>query len=245
MVVLRNVVMTCALAAGIAGCGRRSFEQREDAATDAARDGGSSDATRPGTLVQSAGAVSSSVATLSATLSSVPATDHVLVLVGAANIAPITTPTGGSSAWTRATYSPTNANIEIWYGLGDGASTTVTIQTIGATGMTLWVGEWAGISITSPLDGVNAMAGTTSPASAGTVNVGTPPELLVFAVNSYLPNTFGTPTGGTWTEIDTRLGDSMQRVWVQIATTAGGLAPAVDETRHSWDAAIAGFRINP
>ena len=60
--------------------------------------------------------------------------------------------------------------------------------------------------------------------------------------NSYLPTTFGIPTGGTWTEVDTQIGDSMQRVWFDVATTVGDVAPVVDETQHRWDAAIAGFR---
>jgi hypothetical protein len=71
------------------------------------------------------------------------------------------------------------------------------------------------------------------------------PDLLIFGVADYLPNTFGTPTGGPWTMFDTVMSNSIQTVWYQVATSPGVYEGRVSETVHMWDAALAAFRIAP
>ncbi len=217
-----------------AGCGRVSFD---DVILDAASD----DASTGPLLVQEAGQAAVNVTTLSVALSSDPRAHDMLVLVGGGHIGQLLQPTGGSAVWTRAIYSAVHPNVEIWFGIADGTR-TITIEAFATTGMSLWVGDWTGLALTDTLDDASAAGLTTSPASAGSITISATPELVIFAVNSYLPNTFGIPTGGTWTEVDTQIGDSMQRVWFDVATTVGDVAPVVDETQHRWDAAIAGFR---
>jgi hypothetical protein len=223
------------------GCGRVAFQSTVDAAAD-----GASDAATSPALVQGAGSAALNVPSVAATLDGVPAAGNMLVLVGGGHVGALLTPVGASASWTRAAISTMFPNIEIWFGVADGSSVTVTIQSTAPTGMSLWVGEWRGLSGTNVLDSGIATAGTASPASAGTIVLSGAPELVIFAVNSFFPNTYGVPTGGTWTELDTQLsGDSIQRVWFQIAMAPGTVAPTVDETRHQWDAAIAAFRVTP
>jgi hypothetical protein len=225
-----------AIALGAAACGRFGFDGRLDAAPDA--ESGPS-------LVQGAGNASASASTLSVTFLSPPTLGHVLVLVGAAHISAIQPPTGGTRTWTRAAFSTTNPNMEIWFGVSDGAATTITIQGTAPTGLSLWVGEWAGLATTNVLDTSSAMDGSTSPASAGPITTSSTPDLVIFGANSFLPNTFGVPTNGSWSALDTQIGGSVQTVWFEIATMAGVIEPTVTETKHSWDAAIAAFRISP
>jgi hypothetical protein len=107
------------------------------------------------------------------------------------------------------------------------------------------VGEWSRLDGANPFDVAVASSGNTSPASAGSISTTAPRDLVIFAVNSYLPNTFGAPTGGAWTMLDTQVGDSMQTVWFALVDTPGPVAPTVEESRHAWDAAIAAFRTTP
>lgn len=178
------------------------------------------------------------------TLATPPAAGNVLVLVGAGHDDELEPPVGGAGAWQRAASSTLHPNVEIWIGVADGTA-TVSISTLAETGVTLWVGEWAGLATTDTIDAAAALPGTTSPATAGTITTTTAPTLVVFAVNDYLPNEFGAPTGGAWTELDTQRSDSVQRVWASIAHAPGELAPAVDETQHRWDAAVVALRARP
>ena len=196
------------------------------------------------TLVQR---VSNSLAmgtTLSVIFPAPPTSGHVLVLVGGTNIGQIASITGGSAAWTRAAFSTVYPNIEIWFGL-TGASSTVTITATSLTGLTLSVSEWSGLATANTLDTATAMAGASSPASAGTIVTSFAPDLVIFGVADYTPNTFGTPNGGSWTTLDTAMSNSIQTVWYQVAPMAGTQGPQVSETLHMWDAAIAAFRTAP
>ncbi len=231
------VVPLCATSSG---CGRVAFDRSTDAGTDAAADPATDAAAGP-TLVQHAGGAANPAANLSATFIDAPVVGHVLVLVGAGHAGPLATPVGGSSAWALAAHSAIHANLDIWFGPADG-STTITIDAGMTTGYTLWVGEWSGLASAETLDTATAQSGTSSPATAGTITTSGDGELVIFAVNDFIPNTFGAPQPGTWTELDTQGVDSMQTVWMTLAPSPGPVAPAVTETRNSWDAGIAAFR---
>jgi hypothetical protein len=221
-----------------AGCGRVGFD------TYAAADALTGDAGAGALLVQRAVDSMGSATTLSVTLPAPPASGHLLVMVGGSNINALVSISGGSPAWTRAAFSTTNPNIEIWFGIADGTP-SVTIAAAGLTGMTLLVSEWSGLVTTNPLDLATATSGSASPASAGTITTSHAPDLLIFGAADYVPNTFGTPTGGPWTLLDSITSNSIQTVWYRVATTTGTYEAQVPETLHRWDAAIAAFRIAP
>jgi hypothetical protein len=182
---------------------------------------------------------------LSATLPATPAAGHLLVMIGATPAGGLTSVSGASSAWTLATSSLANANIEIWYAVADGSSATVTIaRTNNMSNMWLAVSEWSGVTTPVVLEDAVAASGTTSPASAGSIT--TPgPALVMFGVANGSPNTFGAPTPGTWTLMTGVAGADVQNEWYGVATGAGTFAPTVTETAHVWDAAIAAFRYAP
>jgi hypothetical protein len=225
------------------GCGRVGFDARVDGALDGAVDG-ASDAPSGPSLVESHGAADPNVTSLSITFSALTP-GNVLLLLGGGHLSQILTPTGGSTAWQRATYSTVNPNIELWYGVADGAGDTVTITATGVTGMSLWVGEWTGLATTNMLDAASSGNGGATPATAGSITTIDPDELVIFGATSYLPNTFGTPTAGPWTQYDVPIGDSMQRVWTRLAGAPGTFAPTVSQTANAWDAVIASFRTAP
>lgn len=232
------VLLACTVGAG---CGRIGFDAGSKGDAGATSD--TADAS-PSLLVQRTSDSIASGTTLSVTMPAAPTSGHLLVMVGGTNIAPLASLTGGTATWTRATFSTSYPNIEVWFGVADGTS-TVTITANGTTGLTLAVSEWSGLVTTSPLDAAIANSGTTSPASAGMITTSHAPDLVIFAVADYLNNTFGTPTGGAWIELDHAVSNSEQVVWYQVATSPGTYEGQVSETDHRWDAALVAFRIAP
>ena len=182
---------------------------------------------------------------LNATLPATPQPGDVLVMVGAANHGTLAGVSGGGVAtWTRAAYSPTNANIEIWFGVTDGSSATVTI-TFPNNPLSIWmvVSEWSGL--TGALDAAHATAGKTSPASAGAITTGAR-DLIIFGVADSAPNMFGAPSGGAWSALDgITSAPIVQAEWYGELDPTSGYAPQVSETAHAWDAAIAALEIDP
>ena len=183
-------------------------------------------------------------APLSATLPALPAAGHLLVMIGAAEHGGLTSVSGGGVAtWTRATQSLSNVNIEIWYGVTNGSSATITIA-FPAYSLPMWmdVSEWSGLAVSNILDGAVSKSGATSPATAGSLSASAN-DLVLFAVGDSKPNTFGTPTQGTWTDMITvTTNATTQTAWYRFAAAAGTVNPGVTESAHSWDAAVAAFR---
>jgi hypothetical protein len=199
------------------------------------------------TLIQQATNSIAIGATLSATLAAAPVSGNVLVMVGATPSGSLTTVTGGGATWTRAAESLINTNIEIWFGVTDGSSATVTItRTNNAATMWLAVSEWAGLATSSTLDKGTATDGTSATISAGSITTTNARDLIMFAASAPAPNTFGAPTPGTWTAmtgISTPL--ITQAVWYRIESTTGTFAPQVTHTGGAWDAALVAQRIAP
>lgn len=197
---------------------------------------------------QVTGAAPNTNAPLSATLGSPPASGHLLVLVGAAEHGALATVTGGGVAtWTRATNSLNNSNIEIWFGVTNGSSATVTI-TFPTYGLPIWmaVSEWSGLTSTNVLDGTASTSGGASPAGAGTISTTHAHDLVIFAVTDSSPNTFGAPTPGAWTAMTgVTATPVVQAAWYREVTAIGAYGPTVTETAHSWDSAVAAFRVAP
>jgi len=179
---------------------------------------------------------------LTATLPAPPTSGRMLVMIGANVSGALTSVTGGGTTWTLATSSTRYANVEIWFGITDGSSATVTI-TLNGSSSPIWmsVSEWSGLAA---LDAARSTFGATSPASAGAITT-TGPDLLLFAVADSVPNTFGTPTPGTWTAMTGTTGMYTQLEWYRTEMVAGTYVPTVSETAGAWDAAIAAFHIAP
>ncbi len=216
---------------------------RDAATADAPRDAPPDAPTVP-MLVQQAKNYNNAAATLSATLTA-PVAGHMLVMIGGGPFAPLTSVTGGGATWTLATRSVTNSNEEIWFGVTDGSSGTVTIS-VGNSAKPLFmlVSEWSGLATTNTLDAAHAANGVTSPASAGSITT-TTRDLVLVGVSAYVPDTLGTPAPGAWTAMTPVTGMiAMQSSWYQLAP-AGTFAPQITTTGTPWDAAIAALRVAP
>ena len=177
---------------------------------------------------------------LVATLPAPPIAGHLLVAIGADEAGRLDSVTGGGVAsWSLAAQSLANTNIEVWYGVTDGSSATVTV-TADQDSLPMWivVGEWSGASV---FDGAKSANGTTSPASAGAQSVHAD-DLVIFGVADQAPTTFGMPEGGWMPLMPVSSNHTEQRVWFTVAAATGTLAPMVTETALSWDAAVAAFR---
>jgi hypothetical protein len=183
---------------------------------------------------------------LSLTLNNAPVSGNVLIFVGSTVSGPITISGGGIATWSLAAQSLVNANSEIYYGVTDGSSSTVTIsRNDTASPIFMHVGEWSGLATSSLLDDAAAKDGTTSPATAGPITT-VAPALLVFGAAEFQPATFGAPTPGTWTALTPVDGTSVkQNAYYRIEPTPGTYAPTMTETEHEWDAAIAAFHYVP
>ncbi len=217
---------------------------RPDAALDAPPDAAAATAT----LIQQNTAYGAApTASLSVTLATTPTAGHVLVMVGATPQASLATVTGGGvTTWTQIAASTVNANIEVWYGVSDGSSSTVTIGLPGGTApMGMAVTEWAGLATTNTLDVKVVANGLTSPANAGALTTTGAPRLLLFAVGNITPNTFGTPGPAMWNALMGPSGAIQQRTWYRVTNITSVYVPSVSETGHAWDAALVALRIAP
>jgi len=199
-------------------------------------------------LVQQKTNNSSSASSLTVTFTTNVTTTagNVLILVGGSSTGALTGVSGaGVGTWTKATSSLTNTKVEIWYGAVDVAtntSTTPVTATASATGaIYVSVTEWNGLSLA--IDQTAAQGGTTSPASAPSITTTNASDLVVFGVADSSGNTYGTPTGGTWTALSPQITTPVaESVWYQIAAATGAFNPTVTETAHSWDAVITALK---
>ena len=232
-------------------CERTAVDARVDAIRDSAvtaRDAPDApiDAATTATLIQAARSYASPSTSLAVALANAPAAGHVLVLIAGNPHAPLATVTGGGATWQLAAISPVYANVEIWFGVTDGSSSTVTTTDPGSTApMSMLLTEWSGLATASILDGAVAIDGTTSPASAGTITTAHARDLLIFAISDAVPNTFGAPAPGTWSALPVLDNAVIQAAWYDVVDTAGSFAPQVTETAHTWDAALVGLKIAP
>lgn len=214
-----------------------------DAAIDATPDA-PTDAPSTPMLVQQVKTTADAAATLSATLAA-PVAGHVLVMIGGGPAAPIGTVTGGGATWTSAAGSYVNSNEEIWFGVTDGSNRTVTITIPNTAGpIFMLVSEWSGLAIANTLDIGNVANGVTSPASAGSITTHAR-DLVLFGVSAFVPETFGTPSPGSWTALTPIAATSVvQSAWYQLAPP-GTYAPQITTTGTPWDAAITALRVAP
>ena len=236
---------TCELRAIDAGT---PSDDAPDAPRDAAFDAAPDAAPATAVLIQQATTYAGSAASLSATLIAPPASGNVLVMIGATPSGGLTSVTGGGATWTRAAASLINMNVEVWYGVTDGSSSTVTIsRTNNTTRMWLAVSEWSGLAPTATLDVASDNDGLGSGTiSAGSITTTNARDLVVFAAASFTPNTFGAPAPGTWTAmtpIDTT--GASQGAWYRVISATATLSPTVSHTGGDWDAALVGFRLAP
>lgn len=212
-----------------------------DAPADTGVDG---PAVVPALVQQTTGTLDHS-ATLSVTLPVAPAAGHMLVMIGANEHDNLSSVTGAGTTWMLGAASAQNANIEIWFGITDGTSATVTIDcNTNCAPQPIWlnVSEWSGLATTGAFDGALADNGLDSPAAAGALTTMGAHDLLVFAVSDLTPNTFGAPSPGTWqplTEIDTAA--VQQAAWFSLVGP-GTYNPRVAESGNNWDAALVALR---
>ena len=184
-----------------------------------------------------------SAATLSVTLANLPAAGDVLVMIGGDPAGSLGSVTGGGATWTAAAKSTVNANVEIWVGVTDGSSATVTIALPNTTSpMTIAVSEWAGLVATNLVDVTSIGDGLASPAVPAALTTTNAKDLLLFGVGDGAPNTFGTPGPGSWTALDGVTGLITQGAWYRVVTATGTFGPGVGESNGHWDAALVALR---
>ncbi len=239
--------LTCELRAIDGGPADTSHDDAAlDARTDASPDAPVDAAPTLPVLVQQAATFASAGDSLSLTLPSAPIAGHVLVVIAGDPQASLGSVSGGGATWTLAARSTTEANIEIWVGVTNGSSATVTISLAGnTTQLTLAVSEWANLAQTNLVDVTRTGTGSTSPASAGSVTTTGAPELVLFGVAAFSSPTWGVPTGGPWIQMTGVSAGVSQAAWYRVVTTPGTLAPIVTETGSSWDAALVALRGAP
>ena len=182
-------------------------------------------------------------ASLSATFSTAPTSGNVLIMIGGTPTAPLTSVTGGGvTTWTLAKKSTVQSNVEIWYGITDGSSSTVTISLTGNNSPTwMHVSEWT--ELTGAVDATAAFDGNTSPASAGSVTT-TTRDLLVLGITQFNTSMFGSPSPGMWTTLTPIDGAfTKQREWSRIEPAPGMYSPSVTVANNGWDAALVAFKI--
>jgi hypothetical protein len=171
---------------------------------------------------------------------------NMLVLVGANWSCNFLSVTGnGVTTWQRAKSSTTNANIEIWYGIVDVASTANVTATLNPAcgsstgGERLNLTEWSGVSLA--LDGAtSAFNNGGTAASAGSITTTNAIDLVMFAVGATSGiGTLAAPwVGMTSVTIGT---STTQSSWYQITAATNTFAPSVTSTT-SWDAVLVAFK---
>jgi hypothetical protein len=239
-----STTATCELRASDASIGS------DDAPTDPSTDGAIDappDAATMAMLVQQTTNYATSAAMLSATLATTPASGSVLVMIGATPSGGLTSVTGAGATWTRATQSLMNSNVEIWFGVTNGSSATVTVaRTNNVAPMWLAVSEWSGLSTTSTVDKAASTYGSGNPVSAGSIQTANARDVIIFAATAYTPNTYGVPSPGTWTPMTGIAGQTnTQSAWYRVESATGTFAPQVTQTGGFWEAAIVALRIAP
>jgi hypothetical protein len=198
-------------------------------------------------LIQQATNKSASASTVSTTFVTAPAAGNLLVMVGAANGGMLDTVTGGGvTTWSQATGNYDNANVEIWYGITDGSSSTVTIsRSVNFNNMWIVISEWSGMAAASPLDVASSRGGLSSTASVPLITTLHAHDVLIFGVGNTEPGaSVGAPAPGTWTAMDTAgpTPDYIQYSWYREVTTATSYQPTVSANGCGWDAAVAAFK---
>lgn len=214
------------------------------------------DAPRPTThLVQQQTASDPKQWTLAATLPDPPTSGNVLVVIGATDRYNLLSPSGGGvSTWMLAAMSGTHANLEIWYGIPDGSSATVTITcacpmtTLG--NMRLSVSEWAGLATSNVVEDGKDAAGTATPGAATLPPLTTldSPDLLIFGVavvGTAASDATDAAGRGMWTALDSISVDPVvQRQWYQLVAEPNTYTASA-MVNGDWDAAIVAFRASP
>jgi hypothetical protein len=243
-----------ALAIGQTGCDRvyGLDRGRADAAPDPTGDGADSGIA----LVQKVADSLPSGTMFHGTFKNPPTSGNLLIMIGAAETDALKRPTGGGvGTWMVAAQSNQHQNVEIWWGVTDGSSSTVTIacgtrcaQTLGP--MWLELTEWSGLATAAPVDDHNAADGTaimTPPgvASPGTITTISGPDLLILGVTDDRSIDTQVMDVEPWMPLDPIMADPVtQRAWYRIAQTPGSYTPRVTVTAD-WDAAAAAFLAAP
>jgi hypothetical protein len=185
-----------------------------------------------------------SAASLSMTLSTTPAPGHMLVMIGGAWASPLGSVAGGGvAAWALAARSGDNTNAELWYGISDGSSPTITIDAAVAGKMSMAVIEWSGLAATNVLDVAHAGSGWSATVSAGPIVTTNAHDLLIFGLTDYSSMSFDGPTPGAWDKLEGSTAVYPQLEWMTTTTVAGTYDPQLTGSGQGWDAVVAAFRI--
>ena len=196
----------------------------------------------PSMLVQE---VSSSAQSqfIQVSLAKMPAGSDMLIAIGGSENG-VKDIYGAGAVWKLAASSIVSPTIQIWYGVTDGSSKSVTLD---GNGGKIWVevSEWRGLAPLNTFDagsGSGAIVGV----GAGDVNLAvttqSAPDLLVFGIACY--GTIGTPPAA-WTALDGVTASFVtQDAWYQLQPAAG-LQTAGTTYDGDYDAALAAFRTMP
>jgi hypothetical protein len=197
----------------------------------------------PAILVQQTTSTAVMATMLQATLPQSPTSGNVLVMVGATPARSLMSVTGGGAIWQRGALSTVTANIELWFGVTDGSSATVTIAcpVCPAEDMRMDLTEWSGVSPSTPFDvgSLESSGDMTMPATA-TLTTKHANDLLIFALSDGA--TIGDP-GGAWLTLDNvSVGSDAQREWYQIVSAVGTYTPQVT-VLTAWDAGLIALQL--
>lgn len=191
-------------------------------------------------LVQQGTSFSSPATTVTVTLNAAPTAGHTLVAVGGCPTNSLASISGGAATWQRIAFSTVHPNIEVYIGTANGTSSVTVALSTCASQMSLSVSEWENLAA-APFQISVSGDGIASPAAPGSLTTGSGTHLVLFSVADYAPNTFGTPTDGSWDQllpIEPPASGVEMRTWFRVVGASASIAPTVSETRHEWDATL-------
>ena len=134
--------------------------------------------------------------------------------------------------------------IGIYYAenIGAGAN-TVTVSTVGAVSLRIAILEYAGVALSSSLDGAVVAAGRSTTPSSGNLTTTTNGDLLLGAITTDEEATIGAGTGYTSQEGVPAAPDTKLMAESRLLATAGAAAATASlATTDNWGAALAAFR---
>lgn len=169
----------------------------------------------------------------------------VLVLVGGSEKGLMQPTGGGVASWQLAANAFYSPDAEIWFGVTDGSSNTITVTTSVAS--TLWadVTEWSGVATIQAFDdGMGTGSGDTAGSGTAslTVTTSTTPDLLVFGISYY--TSIGNPSGSWMPLQPTFIAGVSQHTWYQIASATGAQTVQFAYA-GGFDAALAALHAGP
>jgi hypothetical protein len=198
----------------------------------------------PAILVQQTMLSDPGTAEIQISLTKMPTSGNVLVMIGGARNGVTGVSGAGVATWKIAASSVISPTSYIWFGVTDGTSATAKLQTGFAGEMWAVLTEWKGLATASTVD-TNTHIGATNPGAGTaplTVTTLSAPDVLVFAMSSF-NSVFDQPL--PWAELPAASANSIsQRAWYSLVN-----APGTQTVQYTYagdyDATFAALRTAP